>query len=203
MADSGDARGVVLKATAEHLRHRPDLGHVWRNIDTEAEMRHAWRTMQALVLPGATPGFVVQRNADAGVPVAVRAVEDPLFGPVLSFGISGAATELLGDYAFRIPPLQPSEAAEMVRDIKAAPLLFGYRGSLPVDTPAIERLLLSVARLKDDLPQVRELSLELVVVGTGGAVVLTGSARVAPSSVTRSDSFARRMPTPIGDTAAE
>jgi ATP-grasp domain len=91
----------------------------------------------------------------------------------------------------------------MVRDIKAAPLLFGYRGSGPVDTPAIERLLLAVARLKDELPQVRELSLQLVVVAAEGATVLTGSARVQPATATRSDAFARRMPTPVGDTAAE
>ncbi len=201
LAEGADS-GVVLKATAEHLRHRPDLGHVWRNIDTEEEMRDAWRTMQGLVVPGTSPGFVVQRGAAAGVPVAVRAVEDPLFGPVLSFGISGAATELLGDYAFRIPPLQPTDAAEMVREIRAAPLLFGYRGSDPVDTAAVERVLLAVARLKDDLPQVRELFLELVVVGSEGATVLTASARVAPTTATRSDAFARRMPTPVGDTAA-
>src|SRR5215213_8334968 len=201
-ADADRTAGVVLKATAEHLRHRPDLGHVWRNIETEEEMRHAWRTMQELVVPGTSAGFVVQCNAAAGVPVAVRAVEDPLFGPVLSFGISGAATELLGDYAFRIPPLQPSDAAEMVRDIKAAPLLFGYRGSEPVDTPAVERLLMSVARLKDELPQVRELCLDLVMVGTEGATVLTATARVEPATATRSDTFARRMPTQIGDTAA-
>ncbi len=198
---AGDGSGVVLKATAEHLRHRPDLAHLLRGIDTEEEMREAWRTMIGLAGTRAPAGFVVQRNADPGVPVAVRAVEDPLFGPVLSFGISGAATELLGDYAFRIPPLHPSDAAEMVRDIKAAPLLFGYRGSEPVDTGAVEQLLLAVARLKDDLPQVRELSLELVVVGTRGAVVLTASARVGPATATRSDTFARRMPTPVGDSA--
>jgi acyl-CoA synthetase (NDP forming) len=203
IAEEPDGAGVVLKATAEHLRHRPDLGHVWRNIETEEEMRHAWRTMQALVLPGASPGFVVQRNAAAGVPVAVRAVEDPLFGPVVSFGISGAATELLGDYSYRIPPLHPADAAEMVHGIKAAPLLFGYRGSEPVDTAAIEQLLLSVARLKDDLPQVRELSLDLVVVAARGATVLTACARVQPATATRSDAFARRMPTLVGDTAAE
>jgi acyl-CoA synthetase (NDP forming) len=131
----------------------------------------------------------------------VRAVEDPLFGPVVSFGISGAATELLGDFAYRIPPLLRSDAAEMVRDIKAAPLLFGYRGSEPVDTTAVERLLMAVARLKDDLPQVRELWLELVVVGSSGegATVLTASARVQPAAATRSE-LARRMPVPVGDT---
>ena len=202
LAEGAEADGVVLKATAERLRHRPDLGHVRRGLCSEDEVRDAWRAMRTLVGDPAAAGFVVQRNAAAGVPVAVRAVEDPLFGPVLSFGISGAATELLGDYAFRIPPLQRSDAAEMVRDIRAAPLLFGYRGSQPVDTDAVERLLMSVARLKDDLPQVRELSLELVVVGARGATVLTAGARVEPATATRSDSFARRMPTPVGDTGA-
>ena len=194
------AAGVVLKATAEHLRHRPDLGHVLRGIESVDEMREAWQTMLGLVETPATAGLVVQRNAASGVPVTVRAVEDPLFGPVVSFGISGAATELLGDCSFRIPPLHPSDAAEMVRGIRAAPLLFGYRGSEPVDVAAAERLLLAVARLKDDLPQVRELSLELVVVAARGATVLTASARVQPSTATRPDSFARRMPTPVGDT---
>ena len=167
-------------------------------------MREAWRAMRPLAGDPADAGFVVQRNAAPGVPVAVRATEDPLFGPVLSFGISGAATELLGDYAFRIPPLSRSEATAMVRDIKAAPLLFGYRGSEPVDTGAVERLLMAVAQLKDDLPQVQELWLELVVVGGKGegATVLTASARVQPATPTRSDSFARRMPVPVGDTAS-
>jgi acyl-CoA synthetase (NDP forming) len=157
--------------------------------------------MHALIESRATADFVVQRVAPAGVPVAVHGLEDPLFGPVLSFGISGAATELLGDYAYRIPPLLRSDAAAMVRDIKAAPLLFGYRGSQPVDTAAVEQLLMAVARLKDDLPQVRELWLELVVVDSEGATVLTAGARVQPATATRTD-FARRMPTPVGDTAA-
>ena len=89
------------------------------------------------------PGFVVQRVAPVGVPVSVRGVEDPLFGPVVSFGVSGPATELLGDRAYRIPPMTALDAAEMVRDIKAAPLLLGYRGSEPVDIDAVERLLLT------------------------------------------------------------
>jgi hypothetical protein len=59
---------VILKSTAEHLRQRPDLAHVWRNIDNEEEMRDAWRTMtQSVLAPGTEPGFVVQRRAPAGV----------------------------------------------------------------------------------------------------------------------------------------
>jgi acyl-CoA synthetase (NDP forming)/GNAT superfamily N-acetyltransferase len=191
---------VVLKATADHLRHRADLGHVWRNIDTEEQMRDGWRTMQASLRPGTTADFVVQKNAPAGVPVAIVGVEDPLFGPVVSFGVSGPASELLGDFAYRIPPLQPHDAQEMVREIKAAPLLFGYRGSAPVDTAALEQLLLKVARMKNDLPQVRKLDLNLVSVGRHGAVVLTSRASVEPAVDARADWYARRMTMQDGET---
>ncbi len=183
---------VVLKATADHVRHRPDLAHVWRNIDTEAGMRDAWSTLQDVVDPQSA-GFVVQKRADPGVPVEVRVVEDPLFGPVESFGVSGAPSALLGDRAFRIPPMHAQDAAEMVREIRAAPLLFGYRGSQPVDTDALEELLLGVAQMKNELPQVRSLSLSLVSVGAHGATVLTAAARVEPAVDARTDWFVRRM----------
>jgi acyl-CoA synthetase (NDP forming)/ribosomal protein S18 acetylase RimI-like enzyme len=191
---------VVLKATAEHLRQRPDLAHVWRNIDTEAEMRDAWQTMHALIDHPESAGFIVQKNAQPGIPVSVGGMEDPLFGPVVSFGVSGAASELLGDRAYRIPPMHSGDAADMVREVKAAPLLFGYRGSEQVDVDAVERLLLLVAQLKNDLPQVRSLEMNLVLVGAHGATVLNAVGRVEPVVDARSDWFVRRLSTPVGDT---
>ena len=193
-------RDVVLKATAEHLRQRPDLAHVWRNIDTKAEMRHAWRSMNDLIDVPETAGFIVQKVAPPGIPVGVAGMEDPLFGPVVTFGVSGATTELLGDRSYRIPPMHSGEAAEMVREIKAAPLLFGYRGSEEVDVDAIEHLLLRVAQLKNDLPQVRSLDLNLVLVGAAGATVLNAVGRVEPVTDARSDWYTRRLSTQAGDT---
>ncbi len=191
---------VVLKATAEHLRQRPDLAHVWRNIDTAEEMRDAWRTMHALIDNPETAGFIVQKVAAPGVPVTIGGVEDPLFGPVVSFGVSGATTELLGDRSYRIPPMHSGEAADMVREIKAAPLLFGWRGSEPVDVAATESLLLRIAQLKNDLPQVRSIELNLVLVGAQGATVLNAVGRVEPVADARSDWFVRRLSSQIGDT---
>ncbi len=191
---------VVLKATAEHLRQRPDLAHVWRNIDTEAEMRDAWKTMRGIIDEPDRADFIVQRVAAPGVPVGIGGMEDPLFGPVVSFGISGPATELLGDRAYRIPPMHSGEAAEMVREIKAAPMLFGYRGGEFVDVEGIEHLLLRVAQLKNDLPQVRALDLNLVLVGARGATVLDARGRVEPVSDARSDWFVRRLSAQAGDT---
>ena len=192
--------GVVLKATAEHLRQRPDLAHVWRNIDNEAEMRDAWETMQSLIEGPAAAGFIVQRVAKPGVPVTLGGMEDPLFGPVVSFGVSGHATELLGDRSYRIPPMHSGDASDMVREIRAAPLLFGYRGSEEVDVAAVEHLLLRLAQLKNDLPQVRSLELNLVLVGADGATVLNAVGRVEPVTDARSDWFVRRLSTQAGDT---
>ncbi len=85
-----------------------------------------------------------------------------MFGPAVSFGISGALTDLVGDRVYRIPPISALDAAETVRSIKAAPLLFGYRGSEQVDVAAVEDLIRRVAQLKIDLPQVSQLDLMLV-----------------------------------------
>ena len=191
---------VVLKATAEHLRHRPDLAHVWRNIDSEAEMRGAWSTMHDDLGPARSAGFIVQKGAPAGVPVTVAGMEDPLFGPIVSFGVSGPATDLLGDRSYRIPPMHSGDASDMVREIRSAPLLFGYRGSEKVDVEAVEHLLLRVAQLKNDLPQVRSLELTLVLVGPEGATVLNAVGGVEPAADARSDWFVRRLSTEAGDT---
>jgi hypothetical protein len=145
-------------------------------------------------------GFIVQKAARPGVPVTIAGMEDPLFGPVVSFGVSGVATELLGDRSYRIPPMHSGDASDMVREIRSAPLLFGYRGGEKVDVEAIEHLLLRIAQLKNDLPQVRSLELNLVLVGLHGASVLNAVGRVEPATNARSDWFVRRLSTQAGDT---
>ncbi|WP_182541461.1 bifunctional GNAT family N-acetyltransferase/acetate--CoA ligase family protein [Nocardioides ginsengisegetis] len=200
--EAGAAFGwdVVLKATADHLRERPDQAHVWRNIDTPEEMDDAWESLNMRITDADKAGFVVQKNAQPGVPIAVRSIEDPLFGPVVSFGISGPLIELVADKAYRIPPLGERDAAAMVREIKSSPMLFGYRGSEVVDVAEVERLIRRVAQLQNDVPQISSLELSLVLAGANGATVLTAAARVDPVADPRSDWFVRRMPDHPGDT---
>jgi acyl-CoA synthetase (NDP forming)/RimJ/RimL family protein N-acetyltransferase len=183
---------VVLKATAPHLRHRPDLAEVWRHIDTAAEMRDAWSTMELTVARPDEAGFVVQPMAKTGVPVTVRAAEDALFGPVVSFGVAGVTTELLGDRSYRIPPLTDVDAAEMIREVKAAPLLLGYRGGVRADLDAIADLLHRVSKLAEDLPEIADLDLDPVLVANQGLTVVNAAARIAPTD-TRSDWYTRRL----------
>ena len=91
---------VALKATAPHLRHRRELGGVRLDVDDAEEMRGAFEAMVAR-LGGQVAPFVVQAMAPTGVATRMATVEDPLFGPVVSFGLGGVATDLLGDRVVR------------------------------------------------------------------------------------------------------
>jgi acyl-CoA synthetase (NDP forming)/L-amino acid N-acyltransferase YncA len=191
---------VVLKATAEPLRQRPDLAHVWRNIDDADEMRHAHHQLSGIITSVDDAGYVVQKTAPPGVPVRIEGLEDPLFGPAVSFSISGAITELVGDQAYLIPPITSLDAYDAVRSIKAAPLLFGHRGSEAVDVAAVEDLFRRVAALKHDLQQVCAIDLSLVHATPEGVKVLDAEIRVAPVVDPRSDWFTRRLNVHPGDT---
>ena len=184
---------VALKATAEHLRHRADLGGVRLDIAGDVELLEDLADMRAhLAGADAAAGLVVQAMAPVGVACVVRTTEDPLFGPVVEFGVGGPPTELLGDVARRIPPLREGDVADLVRSVRAAPLLFGHRGAEPVDTDALEDVLARVSVLADDLPEVAELELNPVVVSARGAAVLSARIRLAPP-VGRTDSDRRQL----------
>lgn len=182
---------VVLKATAPRLRARMDLADVWRNIDNEAEMQDAWRTL-SLLAPPDEAGFVVQKMAPGGVPVTIRAVADPVYGPVVSFGVAGVASDLLGDRGYRMPPLTDTDAMAMIRQIRAYPMLLGHAGTEPVDIAAIADLLHRVAALVDDVSEVALVELNPVLVAAHGAAVVHARVRVQPPDP-RAERYTRRL----------
>ncbi|MGW4197192.1 GNAT family N-acetyltransferase [Streptomyces sp. NPDC005004] len=194
-AEAAHALGypVALKATAPHLRHRADLGGVRLDLADEEQLRRAYAELTELFGPAEQLRPVVQAMAARGVDTVVRAVIDPAAGAVLSFGLAGAASQLLGDTAHRLVPVTDREAASLVRSIRTAPLLFGWRGSTPVDTPALEELLLRVSRLVDDHPEVVAVTLEPVVVAQHGLTVLDATIRLAPPPA-RDDLGPRTLP---------
>ncbi|WP_181140647.1 bifunctional GNAT family N-acetyltransferase/acetate--CoA ligase family protein [Streptomyces sp. Ru62] len=184
---------VALKATAPHLRHRADLGGVRLDLADEEQLLRAYAELTELFGQPEELRPVVQGMAPRGVDTVVRAVIDPAAGAVLSFGLAGAASQLLGDMAHRLIPVTDREATSLVRSIRTAPLLFGWRGSTPVDTPALEELLLRVSRLVDDHPEVVAVTLEPVVVAPHGASVLGATVRLAPPPA-RDDLGPRTLP---------
>ncbi|MFC9915088.1 GNAT family N-acetyltransferase [Streptomyces sp. NPDC127197] len=184
---------VALKATAPHLRHRADLGGVRLDLADDEQLRRAYTELTELFGTPEELRPVVQRMAPRGVDTVVRTVIDPAAGAVLSFGLAGAASQLLGDTAHRLIPVTDREATSLIRSIRTAPLLFGWRGSTPVDTPALEELLLRVSRLVDDHPEVVAVTLEPVVVAPHGLSVLGASVRLAPPPA-RDDLGPRTLP---------
>jgi acyl-CoA synthetase (NDP forming)/GNAT superfamily N-acetyltransferase len=193
---------VVLKAGSEHLRQRPDLAHIWREIRSANDMGRAWDTLTSWTGMRSETKFFVQKAAPDGVQVSFGVMEDPLFGPLVSFGLAGAPSDLLGDRAYGIPPLTDSDAADMVANLKSAPLLFGYRGSEPVDVAAVQDVIVRLAAMKDDLPEIVELDLEPVSVHPGGLTALSARAKVVPSTDRRGEWYVRRLsrPASLGDT---
>jgi acetyl coenzyme A synthetase (ADP forming)-like protein len=154
---------VAVKLASHQIVHKTELGAVCLNLADERAVRDAFESIRArLVREGklnAMEGVLVQPMLSDGVEVMVGMTQDPLFGPLLAFGLGGIHVEILGDVRFRVTPLTDRDAAEMVRDIKGYRLLRGYRGHPPADIEAIEEVLLRVSRLVEDIPVIREIDL--------------------------------------------
>jgi acyl-CoA synthetase (NDP forming) len=177
-----------VKAAGGAVRHRADLGAARLALADSDDVRAAYAELSA-----AFGGDVlVQTMVPPGVACTVEVVEDPAFGPVVGFGLSGVASELLGDLAWRGAPLSDRAAAALVDEPRAAPLLHGYRGSAPVDRDALIDLLLRVGRLVDEHPRVRSLSLNPVLARPDGCSVLHAAVTLGEPGV-RPDAGPRRL----------
>lgn len=160
--DRARARGLV-----DDLLGEPDDAGAPRG---PLEPDRAW-TAGLLACYGIVPaGPGEPGEAHGGVATRIVTSEDPSFGAVVSFGLADVTAQLLDDRAYRLAPLTDVEAAELVRAVRAAPLLLGHQGSDPVDLAALEHLLVRVSRLSDDLPEVARLDLDVLALPTGALV---------------------------------
>jgi acyl-CoA synthetase (NDP forming)/RimJ/RimL family protein N-acetyltransferase len=137
---------------------------------------------------GLTHSFEVPFDA---VEIVLRLADDSSFGGLISFGIGGVATELLGDLAYASVPLTTAEAEELIVAPRAAPLLTGYRGSTPCDLHALQDLALRLAALGDALPEVAECTVDGLAAPVG-VYLRSVAVRVAPATA-RMDSGPRRL----------
>ncbi|NTW38393.1 MAG: GNAT family N-acetyltransferase, partial [Cellulomonadaceae bacterium] len=184
---------VALKSTSSRLRHRIDLGGVRLDLSGPDAVREAMSQMQAHLGHGdGDRPYEVQKMAPAGAACVIRSSEDPRFGPVVSFGLAGDATDLLGDISHGVAPLTDVDVAEMVRAVRAGPRLFGYRDLPALDVAALEDVLGRVAVMADDIPELRSLELHPVVVAEQGCAVL--AARIELAEAGRADGMRRALP---------
>lgn len=176
---------VALKTTVPALRHRADLGGVRLDVADEVELRADVEEVLALSaahrVDATGEPLEVQSMAPHGSACVVRTAEDPLFGPIVSFGLAGDASDLLGDVTYGFPPVTDVDVADLVRSARATPRLFGYRGLPPVDVASLEDVIARVSVLADDLPELRMLELNPIVVSEHGSVVLGARVTLAPA----------------------
>ncbi|WP_246001549.1 GNAT family N-acetyltransferase [Allorhizocola rhizosphaerae] len=173
---------VALKAI-DHP-HRIDLGAVRLNLGSAELVRDAYADLRGLF----GHEVVVQGMAPPGVACVVEALDDPAFGPVVGFGLGGPVGELVGDRAWRAAPLTDRDAASLVRAPKAARLLDG------MDLDALAELLVRIGQFADEVPRLKRLTLNPVLVHADGWTVLDATGQLdEPGAAARPDTGPRRM----------
>jgi acetyltransferase len=163
-------------------RNRVDMGAVRLSVGPE-ELDREWDELQQLLGP---TDLLVQPMAPAGVSTVVRLVQDPSVGPLISLRLGGVAADLLADPHVRALPLTDLDAAELVRSIRGVALLEGS------DVAALEDVLLRVARIGEDLPEVAEVLLDPVLVHRSGLTLLHAGVRLLPPAE-NPEQLARRL----------
>ena len=179
-------QGVVVKVLSPDIIHKSDVDGVRLNLTsekaveaaTEDILKRAHTARPAARLSGVTvhPMFVRPKARELIIGLA----DDPTFGPIVVFGSGGTAVEVVDDKALALPPLDMKLASELIDRTRVSRLLGGYRNVPPADRPALELMLVKVAQLAADLPEVRELDLNPVLADEKGAVAVDARVVIAP-----------------------
>jgi len=164
---------VVLKIVSPDILHKSDVGGVIINLKNHEEVKDAHRKILSNVkkhkADAEIVGILVQEMAPKSTEVIIGATKDSQFGPALMFGLGGVFVEILEDVTFRIAPITEQDAREMITEVKAYPLLKGYRGQPPADIDTIISILLNTSKLVMDHQEIKELDLNPIMVYEKGA----------------------------------
>ena len=164
---------TVLKIVSPDVLHKVDVGGVILNVNSREEARSAYNEIIQNVKkhkPDAKiVGILVQEMAPCATEIIVGSIKDSQFGQTLMFGLGGTFVEVMKDVSFRIAPITEEDAREMISEIKAYPILRGYRGQAPRDIDAITKILLNTSKLIMDHQDIKELDLNPVMVYEKGA----------------------------------
>ncbi|MGM0418066.1 MAG: acetate--CoA ligase family protein [Thermodesulfobacteriota bacterium] len=176
--------GAVLKIVSPDILHKSDAGGVKLNLKTEEDIRKAFNEIienaKKYTSEPDIRGCLVSEMVKPGTEVIIGTKIDDQFGPVIMFGIGGILVEVVKDVSFRVLPIQKYEAAEMIQEIKSAPILDGVRGQPSVDKKALVNLLVTVSEIVEAYPQIKEMDLNPVIVREDGYDIV--DARILLSS---------------------
>jgi acetyltransferase len=154
---------VVLKVVSPQIIHKTEIGGVRTGIDTAVELKQAWVEMldgvSRAAPQAAIEGMLVQRMVQGGRETIVGISRDSTFGPLVMFGLGGIYVEALGDVRFRVAPIGPLDAHDMLHGIRGVAILKGVRGAPPVDFATLGDTLQRVSQLAVDFPEIAELDI--------------------------------------------
>jgi acetate---CoA ligase (ADP-forming) subunit beta len=167
---------VVLKIASPDITHKSDAGGVKTGLKNGAEARKTYREIMTSVkakYPEAKiEGVSVQNMARQGIEIIIGMNKDAQFGPVIMFGLGGIFVEVLKDVSFRLIPILPKDAEQMIKEIRGYALLNGYRGQEPAHIPSLVDILLKVSDLVEKTPEIKEIDLNPVVAYKDSAVAV-------------------------------
>ena len=168
---------VVLKISSADILHKTDIGGVVVDIESQKELSEAYVKISKLAKSLSSPAggvscdILVQKQIE-GTEVIIGGKRDPVFGPVVMFGLGGIFTEALKDVSFRLAPISQKEAKEMISEIKGSKILKGYRGQKPVNLQKLMEILLSLSDLITKEEKIKEVDLNPVIVDEKKALVV-------------------------------
>lgn len=167
---------VVLKVVSPEIIHKSDVGGVMVGIKDVESLKAGYSKLLDDIkanVPGAKiTGVLVEKMAPSSTEVIIGALRDPQFGPAVMFGLGGIFVEAIKDVSFRLAPVNEKESLEMIKEIKAYPLLNGFRGSPRLDVYTTAKTLLSVSKIISEIEQIKEIDLNPVLVYPKGIMVV-------------------------------
>ncbi len=169
---------VVLKIVSEDVLHKTDSGGVRLGLESDIEVSNGYDDIMKNVkknCPGASiDGVLVQKMYHMGREVLIGMKRDPVFGPLIAFGLGGIYVEVLKDVSFRVAPVSLKDAYEMIDEIKTVQLLKGVRGEAASDIDVLAKTIVQVSHIAQDIPEIHEIDLNPLMVFEKGAVALDG-----------------------------
>ena len=182
---------VALRADMPGLLRTSDARDVLTGLHGADEVRRGFRLLKE-VFGSRLASVIVQPVVAGGVEVAISVLHEQVVGPLVLFGLGGAADEEQADRAARLAPLTDADADDLIRSTRAAPRLAGRRGARPADLAALRDMLLRVSRMVDDLPQIAELELSPVIARPDRVQAVDGRVRIQAAEP--ADAHLRRLP---------
>jgi len=175
---------VVLKVVSRDILHKTEAGGVMAGLKNAQEVEDSFNEMifelSDHYATAKIEGFLIERMVDKGVEVIVGGIRDAQFGPAVMFGIGGVIVELLKDVSFRLAPVTKEECLAMMEEIKAYPLLAGYRGAEPADLDAIADVIIKIGNIMAEAVDIKEMEINPLIVYPEGAMAV--DARVVLNS---------------------